>query len=110
MTSEGETPLAAEPDAGFVTPLDSDGTDEPDEPQETGPTDVSFLDSVRGGMPEFAMDLRNEEITEMGGQACASLAAGNPRREVVEELGEYGLADSEARDLIKLARSNLCAQ
>ncbi|SDT34081.1 hypothetical protein SAMN04489716_3364 [Actinoplanes derwentensis] len=54
------------------------------------------------------MDLRNEEITEMGGRACDSLEAGNPRRSVVEALGEFGLAKPDARDLITLARSTLC--
>jgi hypothetical protein len=67
-----------------------------------------FLDAVRGRLPEVAMDRRNEEITEMGGQACASLAAGHPRRKVAAELGEYGLPDADARELISLARSTLC--
>jgi hypothetical protein len=67
-----------------------------------------FLAAVRGRLPEVTVDMRNEEITEMGGQACASLAAGHPRRAVVSELAEYGLPAADARELVTLARSTLC--
>ncbi|MEU4626522.1 DUF732 domain-containing protein [Actinoplanes sp. NPDC023801] len=72
------------------------------------PSDERFLAAVRGALPEVALDRRNEEITEMGGEACDSLAAGRARRSVVAELAEYGLPDSDARKLIALARSALC--
>ncbi|MFC4072658.1 DUF732 domain-containing protein [Actinoplanes subglobosus] len=67
-----------------------------------------FVQAVRGQLSQVTMDLRNEEITEMGGQACASLAAGHERKEVAAELGEYGLPDADARELVSLARSTLC--
>ncbi|MEV0896102.1 DUF732 domain-containing protein [Actinoplanes sp. NPDC049802] len=67
-----------------------------------------FVDAVRGELPAVAMDRRGEEITELGGQACASLAAGHDRGEVAAELGGYGLAAADARRLVTLARTTLC--
>jgi hypothetical protein len=72
------------------------------------PSEKRFLAAVRERLPETAMDLRDEEITEMGGEACDSLAAGAARRSVAAELAEYGLPDPEARKLVALARSTLC--
>jgi hypothetical protein len=72
------------------------------------PSGERFLAAVRGQLPEMAMDLRNEEITEMGGQACDSLAAGTARRSVAAELSEYGVPAADARKLVALARSTLC--
>ncbi|MEU8657171.1 DUF732 domain-containing protein [Actinoplanes philippinensis] len=72
------------------------------------PPDQRFLAAVRGKLPEVTVDLRNEEITEIGGQACASLAAGRPRRAVTAEVAEYGLAAADARALVALARRTLC--
>lgn len=69
---------------------------------------AGFVEAVREELPETTTDLRNEEITEMGSQACDSLAAGNPRRTVVEALGEFGLTPPDARELVTLARSTLC--
>ncbi|WP_203896126.1 DUF732 domain-containing protein [Actinoplanes xinjiangensis] len=82
-------------------------------PEPSGVAGVSvpgerFLAAVRGRLAGATVDLRNEEITRMGGQACASLAAGQPRRAVAAELAEYGLADADARELVALARSTLC--
>ncbi|GIE83036.1 hypothetical protein Aph02nite_89860 [Actinoplanes philippinensis] len=72
------------------------------------PSDQRFVAAVRGKLPEVTVDLRNEEITEIGGQACASLAAGRPRRAVAAEVAEYGLAAADARALVALARRTLC--
>ncbi|HWS37116.1 MAG TPA: DUF732 domain-containing protein [Actinoplanes sp.] len=69
---------------------------------------AGFLEAVRGRLPEATMDLRNEEIAEMGDRACDSLAAGDPRPAVVAALGDYGLTRPDARELITLARSTLC--
>lgn len=71
-------------------------------------SDERFVAAVRGRLSDATVDLRNEEITEMGGQACAALAAGQPRRAVVEELAGHGLPDAAARELVILARSTLC--
>ncbi|MBB3094190.1 hypothetical protein FHR83_001842 [Actinoplanes campanulatus] len=71
-------------------------------------TGGEFLDAVRGELPTVAMDRRAEEITELGGQACSSLAAGNDRAEVAAELSEFGLETADARRLVTLARKKLC--
>ncbi|WP_433795738.1 DUF732 domain-containing protein [Actinoplanes sp. CA-252034] len=72
------------------------------------PADERFLAAVRGQLAEAAVDLRNEEISVIGGQACASLAAGHPRKAVAAEVTEYGLPAAEARQLVGLARRTLC--
>lgn len=68
----------------------------------------SFLVAVHRYLPEVAVDRRNEEITEMGGEACASLAAGRGRGSVAAEIARYGLGTAESRHLVILARSTLC--
>ncbi|MDI6105501.1 DUF732 domain-containing protein [Actinoplanes sp. NEAU-A12] len=79
----------------------------------TAPPDAAamaarFLQVVHGQLPEVAVDRRNEEITELGGQACASLAAGRGRGAAAIELTGYGLAADDARRLVALARSTIC--
>lgn len=71
-------------------------------------SDERFVAAVRGQLSDATLDLRNEEITEMGGQACAALAAGQPRGEVAEELAGYGLPKAAAREMVILARTTLC--
>lgn len=104
VTGSAPPPIAAPPDAEPITPQAS--ADQTATAAEK--SGARFLEAVRGELPEATMDLRNEEITEMGGHACASLAAGNPRRAVAEELGGFGLEHSDAKELITLARSMLC--
>jgi hypothetical protein len=70
--------------------------------------EAGFLEAVRGQLPEVALDRRNEEITELGEQACVSLAAGQARRAVATEMTGYGVAVADARRLVSLARSTLC--
>jgi hypothetical protein len=69
---------------------------------------ASFADAVRGRLPEVAVDRRPEEITEIGGAACAQLATGQRRGAAVDEVTGYGVADADARELVRLARTFLC--
>ncbi|MEV4276341.1 DUF732 domain-containing protein [Actinoplanes xinjiangensis] len=98
---------SATPDDDPV-PLSATASPEPSSPAGVPVADERFLAAVRGRLADATVDLRNEEITRMGGQACASLAAGQPRRAVAAELAEYGLPDAAARELVALARSTLC--
>ena len=67
-----------------------------------------FVAAVRTRLPELAVDRRPEEITEMGGEACAGLAAGRLRTAVAEDLQRYGVAGAQAREVVALAQANLC--
>jgi hypothetical protein len=101
--SSPPVPRWVDPEPSGAAPAASDAAMEP-----LVASDERFVAAVRGQLPEATVDLRNEEITEMGGQACASLAAGRPRRAVVEEVAGRGLPDAAARELVVLARSTLC--
>ncbi|GAA1608050.1 DUF732 domain-containing protein [Actinoplanes couchii] len=120
--SQAVTGPVAEPlaDDGPEPPAPSEGTWEGlrEGPLDSSPGSVTpsspepgadFVAAVRGKIPEATMDLRNEEIAEIGRRACDSLTAGDPRRSVVEDLGDFGLEKPDARELIKAARSTLCA-
>ena len=67
-----------------------------------------FVAAVRERLPELALDRRPEEITELGGEACAGLAAGRQRAAVAETLQGYGVTAREARELVAFASSGLC--
>lgn len=67
-----------------------------------------FVAEVRDRLPELALDRRPEEITEMGGEACAGLAAGRQRAAVAETLQGYGVGADDARELVALAGADLC--
>ncbi|WP_229074583.1 DUF732 domain-containing protein [Actinoplanes sp. DH11] len=69
---------------------------------------AGFVAAVRTEIPAVALDLRPEEISELGDQACQGLAAGKRRVVVAKSLGEYGLSTPDARELVRLARSHLC--
>jgi hypothetical protein len=101
---------SAQPPPGQAPPASREPQASPEQTPGPGavPSDERFLAAVRGQLPEMAMDLRSEEITEMGGQACESLAAGTARRSVAAELAEYGVPAADARKLVSLARTTLC--
>jgi hypothetical protein len=69
---------------------------------------AGFVSVVRGRLPEVAVDLRTEEITDLGDQACAGLAAGQRRVTVAETLSGYGLSAPDAAELVTIADAHLC--
>jgi hypothetical protein len=62
-----------------------------------------FVAAVRREMPELALDRRDEEIADLGGQACSSIRSGRG-----EALTEYGVTAAQARQLRRVARADLC--
>ncbi|MEU4694653.1 DUF732 domain-containing protein [Actinoplanes sp. NPDC023714] len=72
------------------------------------PAAAGFLAAVRGRLPEMALDMRPEEITDLGDQACAGLAAGQRRAAVAKNLAGYGLSTTDAVEVVSLANSHLC--
>lgn len=69
----------------------------------TTPGDDRFVAAVRQQLPELTVDRRDEEIADLGGEACASLRAQRP-----DTLAEYGVTADQARQLIGVAHAELC--
>lgn len=72
-------------------------------PSAAAPAADRFVAAVRQQMPEVALDRRDEEITDLGDEACASI-----RDEHRDTLTGYGVTPAQARQLIGVARAELC--
>ncbi|WIM99163.1 hypothetical protein ACTOB_002807 [Actinoplanes oblitus] len=55
--------------------------------------------AVRREMPELALDRRDEEIADLGTQACTSSTT---------TLTSFGVSAAQARRLREVARTDLC--
>ncbi|MFC3990575.1 hypothetical protein [Actinoplanes siamensis] len=67
-------------------------------PVEDGDPD-RFVAAVRAQLPELAMDRRDEEIEDLGAEACASSEM---------DLSGYGVSAAQARQLRRVAQADLC--
>jgi predicted lipid-binding transport protein (Tim44 family) len=67
-----------------------------------------FVAAVQRQLPAVAMDRRDEEVEDLGQQACDSLAAGQNLTTVAGEISQQGVADMDARKLVTLARTTAC--
>ena len=67
-----------------------------------------FVAAVQRRLPDVALDRRDEEIEDLGRQACASLAAGKTTAAAAARLADLGVGGSDARTLITLARGTAC--
>ncbi|MFC7535602.1 DUF732 domain-containing protein [Actinoplanes sp. GCM10030250] len=67
-----------------------------------------FTSAVQGRLPGVAVDRRPEEITALGNAACAELQTGQKRGAAADEVAGYGVSGTEARELVRLARTYLC--
>lgn len=67
-----------------------------------------FVAAVQKRLPGVAVDHRDDEIAEIAGEACGSLAAGDGARAVVAGTERYGTDEATAHTLIKLAIDNVC--
>lgn len=67
-----------------------------------------FVAAVQAKLPDVALDRRDEEIEELGRQACAALAAGKKTASVAGELRSLGVTEADAGKLIALAKSTAC--
>jgi hypothetical protein len=76
---------------------------------ETEPKSIGrFVTAVQRQMPQFVVDRRDDEVAEIGEQACRSLAAGRRSTAVADEITGYGVAAKDARELVALARDTAC--
>ncbi|MFI1990327.1 hypothetical protein [Actinoplanes sp. NPDC020271] len=62
-----------------------------------------FVAAVRRELPELALDRRDEEIADLGSEACASMRAKDQ-----DTLSAYGVTPSQAQQLRTVARADLC--
>jgi hypothetical protein len=67
-----------------------------------------FVAAVQRKLPEVALDRRDEEVEDLGRQACAALGAGRSATVAAGEVAEQGVAPSDARTLVGLAKDDLC--
>jgi hypothetical protein len=67
-----------------------------------------FLAAVQQKLPEVALDRRDEEVEDLGEQACQALATGRSATTAAGEVAEQGVAPADARTLVALARNDLC--
>jgi len=67
-----------------------------------------FVDAVRQKLPDVALDRRDEEVEDLGEQACDALHTGRSATAAAGAVAAQGVAPGEARALVGLARDNLC--
>jgi hypothetical protein len=67
-----------------------------------------FVAAVQVRLPDVALDRRDDEIADLGQQACDQLAAGKKTAAVAGSLAEPGVSDADARALVALARDTAC--
>ncbi|HEX5198563.1 MAG TPA: hypothetical protein VFW27_01360 [Actinoplanes sp.] len=68
-----------------------------------------FVAAVQRQLPAVAVDRRDEEVEDLGVQACQGLAAGEKDAVVAGAISEQGVAIGDARKLVALARATACA-
>jgi hypothetical protein len=67
-----------------------------------------FVAAVQARLPDVALDRRDEEVEELGRQACTALAAGKKTASVAGELRNLGVGEADARELVALAKGTAC--
>lgn len=67
-----------------------------------------FVAAVQQRLPDVALDRRDEEVEDLGVQACDALGSGHSATAAAGEIAGQGVAPADARTLVGLARSTLC--
>lgn len=67
-----------------------------------------FVAAVQRKLPDVALDRRDEEVEELGEQACDALGKGRGATAAAGEVGAQGVSPADARALVGLARDTLC--
>jgi uncharacterized protein DUF732 len=67
-----------------------------------------FVAAVQRRLPEVALDRRDEEVEDLGEQACDALKGGRSATAAAGGVVEQGVTPADARMLVGLARDNLC--
>lgn len=69
-----------------------------------------FVTAVQRKLPQVALDRRDEEVQDLGKQACTALGSGGSATDAAGVVAEQGVAPSDARALVGLAKDDLCHQ
>jgi hypothetical protein len=67
-----------------------------------------FVAAVQQKLPGVALDRRDEEVEDLGEQACEALKGGRSATVAAGEVAEQGVTASDARTLVGLAKNDLC--
>ncbi|WP_433292515.1 DUF732 domain-containing protein [Actinoplanes sp. CA-030573] len=67
-----------------------------------------FVAAVQEQLPAVALDRRDEEVEELGQQACSELAAGQKPATVAAEISDQGVTSADAQKLVALAHETAC--
>jgi hypothetical protein len=67
-----------------------------------------FVAAVQRKLPDVALDRRDEEVEDLGEQACSALKRGRSVTVAAGEVAEQGVAPADARTLVGLAKDDLC--
>jgi hypothetical protein len=67
-----------------------------------------FVAAVQRRLPKVTLDRRDEEVEDLGEQACAALGHGRSATAAAGEVAEQGVTPADARTLVGLAKDNLC--
>lgn len=67
-----------------------------------------FVAAVQRTLPRVALDRRDEEVEELGKQACDALRSGGGTKAAAGTVADEGVTASDSRTLVALARDDLC--
>jgi hypothetical protein len=67
-----------------------------------------FVAAVQQKLPDVALDRRDEEVEDLGQQACDALGNGHSATAAAGEITDEGVPPAEARTLVGLAKTDLC--
>jgi hypothetical protein len=67
-----------------------------------------FVAAVRRKLPDVVLDRRDEEVEDLGKQACDAFKGGRSATAVARAVAGEGVAPADARTLVGLARTDLC--
>jgi hypothetical protein len=67
-----------------------------------------FVAAVRQKLPDVLLDRRDEEVEDLGRQACRALRNGRSATAAAGVVAAQGVTPADARTLVGLARGLLC--
>jgi hypothetical protein len=67
-----------------------------------------FVAAVQQKLPGVALDRRDEELEDLGTEACDALSGGRSATAAAGEITDEGVTPADARALVGLARADLC--
>jgi Protein of unknown function (DUF732) len=106
-----ESPAATVPSPSASSPAAPKHTRKPPADVDAGSGSAGldrFVAAVQQKLPDLALDRRDEEVEDLGEQACDALNGGRGATAAAAAVADEGVAPAEARILVGLAKSDLC--